>query len=122
MFRKTMLAAVLAAAVPMSGCVTMMGRKVVEDLTPDQRYDLAKQFIARCGGSINLGGSAGTGQVGGYAAGDFRLMGTCPMPAAPAVTPLRDLGKAGAGTEIEVAPAALQVDRVVGQPLPPDNR
>lgn len=73
------LFAVLAALClsPMlSGCITAATR----DFTPDQKVELVREFLKRCGGTVSVGANGSVGQLGGAASADYRLIGNCPAP------------------------------------------
>jgi hypothetical protein len=85
MKRYAHLAALAAACLLMSGCVT----QVIRDLTPEAKEKLALKFLERCGGTVNIGAGGASGQMGGAVHGEFQLTGTCPGPeqaATPAVS------------------------------------
>lgn len=71
------LVVLVCASLALSGCLTT---SLVKDLSPDQKAELLKLAIERCGGDVTIGGAGGTGQMGGGISGDFRFNGKCPVP------------------------------------------
>lgn len=84
MRRFAIVAALAAASVLLSGCLTAA---LVKDLPPEAKKELALKFLERCGGTVNISAGAASGQLGGAAHGDFQLTGTCPTPEPPRAAP-----------------------------------
>lgn len=80
---------VLVACVALSGCITS---GIVKDLSPEAKQAIAMKILDRCGGTVNFTAGGGSGQMGGGVNANFQLMGTCPVPEAPPLVPLSQLG------------------------------
>lgn len=90
MVRLLVRVALLAAlAAPLGGCLTS---GLVKDMPPEAKRDIALKVLERCGGSVNFNAGGASGQLGGGVNASFQIIGTCPVPEAPAVLPLSRLG------------------------------
>ena len=90
-YRMPKILAVLIVALGLTGCATLFAKTVLQDISPEAKGEIAKLFIQRCGGTVNIGATGATGQLGGAISADYRLAGTCPVPEAP-VTPIKKFG------------------------------
>lgn len=68
------LAAVVAAGIALSGCLSTT---LVKDMTAEQKGHLVDTFIQNCSGTVQFGARGATGQMGGSASAEVNLNGAC---------------------------------------------